>query len=77
MRIPNPRVSWPWLLCAVLALTRSATGAPPQPSTLTQRSPFDVVISVDKSRLDNGLELIVHEDHRTPIVTVNLWYHVG
>jgi len=77
MRRPSPRVSWPWLLCAVLAPARSATGAPPQPSTLTQRSPFDVVISVDKSRLDNGLELIVHEDHRTPIVTVNLWYHVG
>ncbi len=27
--------------------------------------------------LPNGLEVILHEDHRTPIVTVNLWYHVG
>ncbi|MBV9308751.1 MAG: insulinase family protein, partial [Acidobacteriaceae bacterium] len=27
--------------------------------------------------LDNGLNVIVHEDHKTPIVAVNLWYHVG
>jgi zinc protease len=34
-------------------------------------------IAADKTKLDNGLEVILHEDHRTPIVTVNLWYHVG
>jgi zinc protease len=27
--------------------------------------------------LENGLEVILHEDHSTPIVGVNLWYHVG
>jgi len=27
--------------------------------------------------LDNGLEVILHEDHSTPIVGVNVWYHVG
>src|SRR6266511_376366 len=27
--------------------------------------------------LKNGLTLIVHEDHKAPIVAVNLWYHVG
>jgi len=27
--------------------------------------------------LDNGLRLIVHEDHKAPIVAVNIWYHVG
>jgi zinc protease len=27
--------------------------------------------------LSNGLEVVLHEDHRTPIVAVNLWYHVG
>ncbi|MFL6465906.1 MAG: M16 family metallopeptidase [Bryobacteraceae bacterium] len=27
--------------------------------------------------LDNGLNVIVHEDHKTPIVAVNIWYHVG
>jgi zinc protease len=27
--------------------------------------------------LANGLEVILSEDHRLPIVSVNLWYHVG
>jgi len=27
--------------------------------------------------LDNGLRVIVHEDHRAPLVCVNVWYHVG
>jgi len=27
--------------------------------------------------LDNGLTLVVHEDHKAPIVAVNIWYHVG
>jgi zinc protease len=28
-------------------------------------------------RLDNGLRVILHEDHTTPIVAVKIWYHVG
>ena len=27
--------------------------------------------------LPNGLHVILHEDHSVPIVTVNMWYHVG
>ena len=27
--------------------------------------------------LDNGLDVLVHEDHECPIVAVNIWYHVG
>ena len=27
--------------------------------------------------LDNGLQVIVHEDHSVPLVAVNLWYRVG
>ena len=27
--------------------------------------------------LDNGLDVLVHEDHAVPIVAVNVWYHVG
>ena len=27
--------------------------------------------------LDNGLRVIVHEDHKAPIVAVTIWYHVG
>ena len=34
-------------------------------------------IAHQKYVLDNGLTLLVHEDHSVPIVGVNLWYHVG
>jgi predicted Zn-dependent peptidase len=27
--------------------------------------------------LDNGLKVIVHEDHKAPVVAVSVWYHVG
>ncbi len=27
--------------------------------------------------LPNGLQVILLEDHRLPLVAVNLWYHVG
>ena len=34
-------------------------------------------IPYQKFVLSNGLTLIVHEDHKAPIVAVNVWYHVG
>ena len=37
----------------------------------------DIDIPFEKFILDNGLTLIVHEDHKAPIVAVNVWYHVG
>ena len=36
-----------------------------------------VDIPFQKFVLSNGLTLIVHEDHKAPIVAVNVWYHVG
>ena len=30
-----------------------------------------------KETLDNGLDVLLHEDRACPIVAVNLWYHVG
>jgi zinc protease len=36
-----------------------------------------VDIPYSKFVLDNGLTLIVHEDHKAPVVAVNIWYHVG
>ena len=27
--------------------------------------------------LENGLDVLIHEDHDCPIVAVNVWYHVG
>ena len=34
-------------------------------------------VAFTKTTLANGLDVIVHEDHRVPIVAVNVWYHVG
>src|SRR3954464_3716251 len=34
-------------------------------------------IRFEKYTLPNGLEVILHEDHSTPIVAVDTWYHVG
>ena len=37
----------------------------------------EIDIPYQKFVLENGLTLIVHEDHKAPIVAVNVWYHVG
>src|SRR5438132_402456 len=48
-------------------------------STSAAESVQDVKIDIPfkKYVLTNGLTLIVHEDHKAPIVAVDLWYHVG
>jgi zinc protease len=45
------------------------------PPLLAQGAPIRVPYVLDT--LDNGLRLIVHEDHSVPIVSTNIWYHVG
>ena len=42
----------------------------------SDRAPL-IDLPFTKRTLDNGLDVIVHEDHHVPIVAVNLWYHVG
>ena len=44
------------------------------PAQKTERLPS---LKTEEFRLKNGLRVIFHEDHSTPIVAVNLWYHVG
>ncbi len=34
-------------------------------------------IPFERRTLDNGLDILVHQDRNCPIVAVNLWYHVG
>jgi zinc protease len=34
-------------------------------------------VPFEKYTLPNGLQVILHEDHATPIVAVNVWYDVG
>ena len=34
-------------------------------------------IPFERHTLDNGLDVLIHEDRNCPIVAVNIWYHVG
>ncbi len=34
-------------------------------------------VAFEKNTLSNGLDVILHEDHTLPLVSVNIWYHVG
>jgi zinc protease len=34
-------------------------------------------IRYERYKLGNGLEVLLHEDHKLPIVAVDIWYHVG
>jgi zinc protease len=34
-------------------------------------------IRYERYKLSNGLEVLLHEDHKLPIVAVDIWYHVG
>lgn len=58
------------LLAETLTLAPAALGA-------DAALPQAPEIPYKKYVLKNGLTLIVHEDHKAPIVAVNVWYHVG
>jgi zinc protease len=34
-------------------------------------------LKIEKYELPNGLDVILHEDHTIPMISVNIWYHVG
>ncbi|MEO7674494.1 MAG: insulinase family protein, partial [Pyrinomonadaceae bacterium] len=34
-------------------------------------------LKIKEYKLKNGLRVVLHEDKSTPVVAVNLWYHVG
>jgi predicted Zn-dependent peptidase len=40
-------------------------------------NPIDYQVDFTRFTLPNGLRLLVHEDHKAPVVAVNVWYHVG
>jgi zinc protease len=57
-----------WMGCAGLA--RAAELPPPKPLVVP-------VLPYEKYTLPNGLEVILYENHKLPLVAVDLWYHVG
>jgi len=37
----------------------------------------EVDVPYHKFVLGNGLTVLIHEDHKAPLVAINIWYHVG
>ena len=56
-----------------LVLGLSALG----PARGDERTPQIPNLKVETYTLPNGLEVVLHEDHTTPVVGVNVWYKVG
>src|SRR5262249_32938078 len=54
---------------AALAVSAAAPGAAADTAKVS--------FPLQRTTLDNALEVILQEDHRTPVVAVNVWYHVG
>ena len=59
------------LALSLLAACGGPTGGPSSADSDAVDIPYTKYV------LDNGLRLIVHEDHKAPIVAVNVWYDVG
>ncbi len=63
-------------LATLLILTFASTSAIAQ--ALPPATPLKLPeLKFEKFTLPNGLVVITHEDHRLPLVAVDLWYHVG
>src|SRR5829696_2671022 len=60
------------ILFFVLALAASASGQAPAPASTPR-----IELPYTQFTLPNGLRVILHEDHSVPMVSVNMWYHVG
>src|ERR1700758_2934540 len=71
-----PRNARLCLAGAALALTMAA---PAQPAPkLSPTKPLKApALTYERYTLPNGLTVLLHEDHRLPLVAVDLWYHVG
>jgi zinc protease len=55
---------------------KAASKAPAK--AVLKAAPADLpTLSFETFTLANGLKVILHPDHRLPLVAVNLWYHVG
>lgn len=64
------------LLSGCQMIRSSNTTAPADQVSQQQKFP-QVDVNYQTFTLDNGLTVVVHEDHKAPIVAVNVWYAVG
>jgi zinc protease len=65
------------LLCAAVLAFVAAVGPIAAQNRAAQGAADIPNIPYEKYTLPNGLDVILRQDHRLPIVAVNLWYHVG
>ena len=64
------------VMVSALALTAGTAYAQQKPAPVSQLV-GEVNIPYSEFTLDNGLKVIVNEDHKAPIVAVSVWYSVG
>ena len=73
--------------CATASRTATLTPPPAEPAALAPAAPAEpapvselvseVAIPHSTFQLANGLTVLVHEDHKAPVVAVSTWYNVG
>ncbi|MGH7298391.1 MAG: M16 family metallopeptidase [Polyangiaceae bacterium] len=61
----------------LLALPLLGTTLAPGQAHAADPDASKITLTARTTRLANGLQVVLHEDHRTPIVAVDIWYHVG
>jgi predicted Zn-dependent peptidase len=67
-------------LCGALLLALGNGAFADQPASSAKATDMTVApidIPFEKFQLGNGLTVVVHEDHKAPVVAVSIWYHVG
>src|SRR5919202_795022 len=64
-------------IAALAQRRRPAPNKAPSATSATNDNAVLPPINFTQFTLPNGLRVILHEDHSTPIVAVNVWYHVG
>lgn len=81
MSLPgSPRPLLAALVCLVglgAAPSPGVEASPAQPAQAAPAAAPDLEIPFTTFTLDNGLKVILHEDHTVPLVAVNLSYEVG
>jgi len=60
-----------------LAILLTAVALAAAPSATAQSVPPKIELPYSQFTLPNGLTVILHEDHAVPLVSTNMWYHVG
>src|SRR5690349_16961521 len=60
-----------------LLLAAGLAGCIATAPVVAQQRPKPITVPYLTFTLPNGLTVILHEDHSVPLVSVNVWYHVG